>query len=100
MRGFCRASEAPAEVRRCSSGSEAAADLSDGPISIRPSVHKEGPKAMAGSPDAASASATRAPQRLAVLPMAFALRPPPLPSPASGERRGWGTIIMKDHRNV
>ena len=92
MRGFCRASEAPAEVRRCSSGSEAAADLSDGPISIRPSVHKEGPKAMAGSPDAASARATRAPQRLAVLPMAFALR----------ENRK--TIIMKfqpkDSHNV
>jgi hypothetical protein len=47
---------------------------------------------MAGSPDAASARATRAPQRLAVLPMAFALR----------ENRK--TIIMKfqmkDSHNV
>jgi hypothetical protein len=54
---------------------------------------------MAGSPDAASARDMRAPQRLAVLPMAFAHRPPPS-IPASGEGEGWGTIIKKDTHNV
>jgi hypothetical protein len=55
---------------------------------------------MAGSPDAAPARDMRAPQRLAVLPMAFALRPPPSSLPRTGEGQGWRTIIMKDTHNV
>ncbi len=85
-----------AKMQALSSGSEAAADLGDGPIPFaRPFTGgPEGHGRIAGC-----CIRPRAPQRLAVLPMAFALRLSPF-LPRERGRVGWGTIIMKDSHNV